>query len=61
MDMRDFQPGQLQHIAEALGGKQRQPHAAPLDHRVDAYRSAVSEVANFSGINALLLKLRQSG
>ncbi len=33
-----------------------------LDHRVNAYRGAVGEVANLSGVNALmLLKLRQPG
>lgn len=62
MDMRNFKPGQLQDIAEALRGEQCQPHATPLDHRVNAYRGAVGEVANLSGVNALmLLKLRQPG
>ncbi len=62
VDMGNFQPRQLQHVAKAGGGEQRQPDAAPLDHRVNADRGAVGEVANLCGIEAVALgELRQSG
>ncbi len=62
VDMRDFQARQFQHVAEALGGKQRQLNALALDHRVHPDGGAMGEVVNIGRVDAVaLLECRQPG